>query len=77
MARETEPTLIKRALASGKNAARAKGPSPRKMETMPIMIASTATIVTVRGRFLNDSLSVLYQLFDSLHQYNTVGELIL
>ena len=59
------------------NAAAAKDPSPPTIESMPIMIASIDTIVTERGRCLNDSLSVLYQPFDSFHQYNTVGELIL
>ena len=43
------------------NAAKAKEPSPPTIESMPIMIASIATIVTERGRCLNDSLSVLNQ----------------
>jgi hypothetical protein len=63
MATKTAPTLIKKALASGMNAARAKGPSPKVIEIMPIMIASIDTIVTERGRCVNDSLSVLYQVF--------------
>jgi len=54
----TPPDARRNPLASGRNAARAKGPSPTTIEDMPIMIASIAIIVTARGRSLNESLSV-------------------
>jgi hypothetical protein len=49
-----------------------KGTSPPVIVSMPNMIASIAIIVTESGRCLNDSLSVLNQVFVSIQQYNLV-----
>ena len=56
----TPPAARSNPLASGRNAARAKGASPLTIENIPTMIASIAIIVTLRGRCLYESLSVLY-----------------
>jgi hypothetical protein len=61
MAMRIEPNPIKKTLNSEKIPARAREKNPAPIENRPIMTTSIATIVTVRGRCLNDSLSVLYQ----------------
>jgi hypothetical protein len=54
----TPPDARSNPLASGRNAARAKGASPVTIEIIPVMIASIAIIVTARGLGLGESLSV-------------------
>lgn len=62
----TPPAPRSNAFISGTNAAIAKGPSPTAIEDMPIMIASIAINVTLRGRSLNESLSVFNHLLDDV-----------
>jgi hypothetical protein len=54
----TAPAASRAPLISGMNAAKAKGISPPTIESIPVMIASIAIIVTARGRRLDESLSV-------------------
>jgi hypothetical protein len=61
MAMIIAPVPIMKALNSGRSAAKANEKTPPKIVNIPTMIASIAIIVTERGRFLYDSLSVLYQ----------------
>jgi hypothetical protein len=61
MAMRIEPNPIKKTPNSGKIPAKAREKNPAPIENRPTMMTSIATIVTVRGRCLNDSLSVLYQ----------------
>jgi hypothetical protein len=77
MAMRIEPNPNKKTLNSGKIPAKAREKDPPPIENRPIMTTSIATIVTVRGRFLNDLLSVLYQVLLVSVNITWFGELIL
>jgi hypothetical protein len=72
MAMTIEAVPIIKTLNSGRSAAKANEKTPPKIASIPNMIASIAIIVTERGRFLNDSLSVLYQDVVSIQKYNLI-----
>jgi hypothetical protein len=72
MAMIIAPVPIMKALNSGRSAAKAKEKTPPKIVNIPTMIASIAIIVTERGRFLYDSLSVLYQVSNWLCLLQTI-----
>jgi hypothetical protein len=67
MAMRIAAVPIRKRLNSGRTAAKPKGTSPPNIASMPSMIASIATAVTESGLFLNDSLSVLYQVLIFVH----------
>ena len=74
MARRIAPIVINKPLTSGMTAPRPRRGSPPKIiVSMPSIIVPIAIIVTERGRRLNDSLSVLYQILVFIHQYNLLG----
>lgn len=70
MAIRTEPIPINSTLNSGTIAAMVRGARPPRIKNMPSIMASIAIIVTPRGRFLVELLSVLYH--DSLIQVDII-----